>query len=678
MSLFEKSTRGTSTKQMSASNTSNFQILSNMSSSTDKDTLIDEMQQKIGDLLKCNQELCVLRKENESLKQQISNLHIQSISTKEEYDREIEQLKKVISQHIETEKQLNEKLEQLSDSNSKYKSQITQFQYQMSKMQENTEQLSEKYMKQISQNKSTIEDKDKRISELKGQIKELKTQSSIDSNAFLQQKAEFEKLGEESIEYQNQIDQFQKKFKLQNRALKQLNSQVKQKDLSINELQSQIDAYTEHESKLSTEITTLNDSVNGKDHRIQELEEMCAQIIKFCKVENYESVFDYIKKKRHENKMLKRAIKSSQKVMKESQVTYQNNHNAFEEKLIEVSDQRDEARKEIINLREIIKGKEMENENLIIRLARFEKRDLIRGTVSNCNKLLVDRIYRIYSLVDPDKELPTLKSIIHASLMLRRWIKLQGTKKKYEKDGRNWWWLVPNDGDHSDKFYFAVQDKLVQLSDEQKKNEKLTLENSEMSDRIQTLEKEIAQKNELLSENQSRIENMENSIKEKTKILESKVSKEDMDIVCDKYSQLKKYLKSTLASVQQKDEQINELSTSLANIQQDHECSIRESESINAELEEAQKSNEKLQDELELVYHALNEKNREMLLLERKIALGESEKSVMHSHISSVVADNQRLNKADYSSINIRNCEDSDISHRLRIMANNLSGTLCD
>ena len=46
------------------------------------------------------------------------------------------------------------------------------------------------------------------------------------------------------------------------------------------------------------------------------------------------------------------------------------------------------------------------------------------------------------------------------------------------------------------------------------------------------------------------------------------------------------------------------------NAQRTHENSIRDTESITVELEEVQKSNEKLQEGLELVYQALNEKNR--------------------------------------------------------------------
>ena len=115
------------------------------------------------------------------------------------------------------------------------------------------------------------------------------------------------------------------------------------------------------------------------------------------------------------------------------------------------------------------------------------------------------------------------------------------------------------------------------------------------------------------------------------------------------------------------------------NAQRTHENSIRDTESITVELEEVQKSNEKLQEELELVYQALNEKNRELLLLERKVALGESENAIMHSHISSVLSENSRFNHSNRSEvINDRKSSDFDLSKRIKVMASNLTGTICD
>ena len=106
----------------------NIQSLSNMSSSADKDTLIDEMQTKIGDLLKTNQEIVILKKENDSLKQQISINQSQFQSEKETYIKEIEQLKIEIQKHIENEENMMSINEKLKASKIKKTNQLNELQ----------------------------------------------------------------------------------------------------------------------------------------------------------------------------------------------------------------------------------------------------------------------------------------------------------------------------------------------------------------------------------------------------------------------------------------------------------------------------------------------------------------------------------------------------------------------
>ena len=69
------------------------QLLADVDGNTDKDILIDEMRLKLGDLLKRNQELCSIQKENLVLKQEISTLQTEFQKERQQYSAEIEQLK---------------------------------------------------------------------------------------------------------------------------------------------------------------------------------------------------------------------------------------------------------------------------------------------------------------------------------------------------------------------------------------------------------------------------------------------------------------------------------------------------------------------------------------------------------------------------------------------------------
>ncbi|KAK8854062.1 hypothetical protein M9Y10_016613 [Tritrichomonas musculus] len=643
----------------------NIQSLSNMSSSADKDTLIDEMQTKIGDLLKTNQEIVILKKENDSLKQQISINQSQFQSEKETYIKEIEQLKIEIQKHIENEENMMSINEKLKASKIKKTNQLNELQSECLKLQEIIEQTNLKSSEKIEKLKRIISQKDELTNEMQIQINDLKTENSVNSNAFAQQQAEFERISEESVEFQNQVENLEKKSKQQIRTIKTLNKQINDKENSINSLNQTI-------SDLQKENESFEEQITNKTNEMNSLEQKCAKIIKYCKVSDIDELFEHIKKKRHEGKMLKKAIKTSQAILTESQETLQKEMLEKEEKISKINELNEETNQLKNELTSRIETLEKDLERLNCSINHLNRRDVIGRTISKVNKMMINRFQKITFTINNQIEEPTLKSLIHASLMLNRWKQLCGTKKEYANDCRNWWWLGKNDGpEKKDEIIEAIQKYIKDINDEKETNAKL---NQELAD----LRTQNDGKDNLIQQQEEKIKTMNTTINEQSQTIESKVNREDFDAIYNKYTQIKKYMKAILEEVKAKDNKIQELSAMLISAQQGNENNMTQIEKTNSDLAEIQATNEKLQDELELVYSALNEKSRELLLLERKLSFEASENELLHSHIKSVSIDNQRLNPYARDVATFQKCDESDLSQRLQKMANNLSGTLCD
>lgn len=643
----------------------NIQSLSNMSSSADKDTLIDEMQTKIGDLLKTNQEIVILKKENDSLKQQISINQSQFQSERETYIKEIEQLKIEIQKHIENEENMMSINEKLKASKIKKTNQLNELQSECLKLQEIIEQTNLKSSEKIEKLKRIISQKDELTNEMQIQINDLKTENSVNSNAFAQQQAEFERISEESVEFQNQVENLEKKSKQQIRTIKTLNKQINDKENSINSLNQTI-------SDLQKENESFEEQITNKTNEMNSLEQKCAKIIKYCKVSDIDELFEHIKKKRHEGKMLKKAIKTSQAILTESQETLQKEMLEKEEKISKINELNEETNQLKNELTSRIETLEKDLERLNCSINHLNRRDVIGRTISKVNKMMINRFQKITFTINNQIEEPTLKSLIHASLMLNRWKQLCGTKKEYANDCRNWWWLGKNDGpEKKDEIIEAIQKYIKDINDERETNAKL---NQELAD----LRTQNDGKDNLIQQQEEKIKTMNTTINEQSQTIESKVNREDFDAIYNKYTQIKKYMKAILEEVKAKDNKIQELSAMLISAQQGNENNMTQIEKTNSDLAEIQATNEKLQDELELVYSALNEKSRELLLLERKLSFEASENELLHSHIKSVSIDNQRLNPYARDVATFQKCDESDLSQRLQKMANNLSGTLCD
>lgn len=643
----------------------NIQSLSNLSSSADKDALIDEMQTKMGGFLKTNQEIVILKKENDSLKQQISINQSQYQSEKETYIKEIEQLKIEIQKHIENEENMMSINEKLKASKIKKTNQLNELQTECLKLQEIIEQTNLKSSEKIEKLKRIISQKDELTNEMQIQINDLKTENSVNSNAFAQQQAEFERISEESVEFQNQVENLEKKSKQQIRTIKTLNKQINDKENSINSLNQTI-------SDLQKENESFEEQITNKTNEMNSLEQKCAKIIKYCKVSDIDELFEHIKKKRHEGKMLKKAIKTSQAILTESQETLQKEMLEKEEKISKINELNEETNQLKNELTNRIETLEKDLERLNCSINHLNRRDVIGRTISKVNKMMINRFQKITFTINNQIEEPTLKSLIHASLMLNRWKQLCGTKKEYANDCRNWWWLGKNDGpEKKDEIIEAIQKYIKDIHDEKETNAKL---NQELAD----LKAQNDGKDNLIQQQEEKIKTMNTTINEQSQTIESKVNREDFDAIYNKYNQIKKYMKAILEEVKAKDNKIQELSAMLISAQQGNENNMTQIEKTNSDLAEIQATNEKLQDELELVYSALNEKSRELLLLERKLSFEASENELLHSHIKSVSIDNQRLNPYARDVATFQKCEESDLSQRLQKMANNLSGTLCD
>lgn len=506
------------------------QLLADADGNTDKDILIDEMRLKLGDLLKRNQELCSIQKENLVLKQEISTIQTDFQKERQQYSAEIEQLKNELLMQNEKVNNILAKNEKLKSINLDNKNEMRELQTHCQQMKDDLENVYKKYGNQLDELKNIISEKDGVIHNLKIKINELEMQNSVNSNAFAQQQAEFEKLGQETIGYQGKVETLEKKTKQQNKQMKHLNKSIDAKDTSILSLKKKL-------GKIRNENSTLKDTISQNSDAISTYKDKLDQISKLCKSTDYENLPQCISKIKHENKALRKAIKASQEALHEIQESLQQAQQDIENKQFEINNITNESKQIQNELIQKSDSLEMTIRDLNDKIVHFRKRDQVGQTLSRINQLLFERIRKMTLIIENKEETILLKPMVHAAIMLNRWKNLCGTKKEYISDGRNWWWLASSERiEQRDQIIEFLEKNISELNETKEQLKQHKEEIDLLKSKVEELSKDNALKDKSINDQNDTISSLNQEI-------ENKVKKEDFVALYNKYVNIKNSLR---------------------------------------------------------------------------------------------------------------------------------------
>lgn len=415
---------------------------SETSNSANKDTIIDNLQEKMGELLKTNQELCSVRNQIQIIKEK--NIVLQS---------QLEQEKKISSQIPELQKEISEKstliinlknqINDLKQNNDSLNSNIESLKQKIEQItQDSQNELKQKVNMQTSELKATIEIKNNEIQSLKQQLEELKALNTSNNESIIQSRIDKERLmavqadkEKESLLFKEEMAKLTNKFKLIKEKHQKERENSQNLMITLNKYKSEIDKYKQKDQLTKERNEKLEQSLHEAKNLVRQV-----LSIKNPQFQTIEELNNYITHKKEENKFLKNELRTQKKTVKRFAFAIQK----YEEKISNLNTNIAKAKTADASLKTQIETQLKDFEQLNNKLDICQRKLSIIPVYENVTADLRNRLQEILTVIRPEIPEVTVRSLCIFIIMLRRWKNLTGLlPKTYVSDSRNWWWMNP-------------------------------------------------------------------------------------------------------------------------------------------------------------------------------------------------------------------------------------------
>lgn len=415
---------------------------SETSNSANKDTIIDNLQEKMGELLKTNQELCSVRNQIQIIKEK--NIVLQS---------QLEQEKKISSQIPELQKEISEKstliinlknqINDLKQNNDSLNSNIESLKQKIEQItQDSQNELKQKVNMQTSELKATIEIKNNEIQSLKQQLEELKALNTSNNESIIQSRIDKERLmavqadkEKESLLFKEEMAKLTNKFKLIKEKHQKERENSQNLMITLNKYKSEIDKYKQKDQLTKERNEKLEQSLHEAKNLVRQV-----LSIKNPQFQTIEELNNYITHKKEENKFLKNELRTQKKTVKRFAFAIQK----YEEKISNLNTNIAKAKTADASLKTQIETQLKDFEQLNNKLDICQRKLSIIPVYENVTTDLRNRLQEILTVIRPEIPEVTVRSLCIFIIMLRRWKNLTGLlPKTYVSDSRNWWWMNP-------------------------------------------------------------------------------------------------------------------------------------------------------------------------------------------------------------------------------------------
>lgn len=648
------------------------EIYPNLSAaSADRDEIIDQLQARIGELLKVNQELCASKNEKEILIKKQNEIFIEKQSLIEKITY-LETANQNNEAKIDELTQINKKLQ---DENANIKKELDEFKNQF----EIYKKTSKKSYKELIQQKEAelslqCEDKEKQINEISSELNEFKAKDQSNSSAIEQLQNnisiitnKYQKCKQKNENLKNKFKELQK----QNASLQDILEKMKQSNVNN---ENQIQILKEQEQK---NISTIQMQSNQIDELVKKLSDFQSINPNYKNADELKNDIINIK---NAYKQLKSKYQKCSKKLASAVKRLNEQTKAMEGAASDLSDVQDNA----AALQKQIDDDEIEIEKLKKRIEKFSFREITGKSILQANAYLTNKISAIEAKINPEIAKPSFRSVIITVISLKRWISIIGLQKLYERDIRIWWWwLVPTESSNvkSECNSNSIDSILNYIDQKNKTEEKQKIEIEDLksnlnrfSEENQNLQQEINIQKEENQINTNKIEELKEQINELEAQNESKIDKEDFEKVLTKYQAAKTALKQSKEIIRSQDQEIDTLNSQVLNLEQKRKMQhnyLKLSAMTNKNI---QKQLSNATDKIGQLEVELDYRDKENLALERHLNRAEIMESRLKCNCMTMAHRNNCFicdDEPDY-----QKC-DCDIKKKLHIMSQNLVTEYC-
>ncbi|KAK8860285.1 hypothetical protein M9Y10_011949 [Tritrichomonas musculus] len=633
---------------------------SNSVSTNDKENLIDEYQEKMGDMLDCQKELCTVKTQlskvidqSKQSKLQFTQLLQEKDIKLEEANRRIQELQNENDSRIQSEISCNSKVTKYETKCKHYKDIINQLKQELQKKenqnqnQKNEHKENEKKSKnQIIEIQKQLETKNSQISDLKVQLTELKQQGLSTSESFSNQQKQIEGLLKDKEEFESQISKLSDSKEKLKSDLKQSNDEIVVLQATISDQQNSIMKlrkdkikYKQNCSDLMKTVEDLKSQLKQYSEYTQKIQELEGQLSKIQKLYQKET-----KKTNNATNLLSMITSFVGEAYKPKDIL---------SNVRKVCQERDELRQKINkdnqtdnNYKEI----KEQNDNLKSKLANLEKRnsmqklrDVVCSSIENARKEKSEQLLKLARNFGYEKSDITFRSVIITVLLssrLNKIIKEPPEDIVYVKDNRNWFWISKDD---DSKMNNIIIDSAKLLHEYQNEQEQAKKTNEQINDEMNKLESEIKNKKQKLDEREKSLVFLRQEIYRLNEELSSLIDPETYSELNQNFVVLKKQFKALKQNEQKLQDENHQLSEQLEEMTihcQDQENEIN---ALQEEIEVIKVKNEKLIEDIKILEKSQLAKNKELLSLERGIQKAKTTNDRNTAQCQVLALENQNL-----------------------------------
>ena len=435
--------------------------------------MIDEMQEKCGQLLSENRQLHEFKTQNEILRQTIESLEGKISSERNDLKIQISSLEKQNQSLLQRNNELEEKLSEIENQNNELKSTVNSLKVQIheERMKSNDELDSQRERSSRSY-ESSLSAKDQQISELRSIIQNLTDESSAAGGQLQKDREEMSSLKEEN-------DQVKTENRLQLKQLRALSNEVIKLRSDIDSKNKEISDFNEKLMSVEKELEESKESRVSKDGEIAKLSgELTTEKNKVIQltsalpfngdIEEYaHNVKDIIDQK----KKLQIDLSSATGQLKKAANAIRKN----QESINGLSQDVENERLKNVQLQKIIEENETKNSKLITQIKGLSQTRAASISVMRAFSFLCRQIDELSEKMEGKPA--SMRPLITTVILLKRWQLVVGTQQFYVTDQRNWWWLESSMNHR--KTYDIVLEKISNVTSAR---EKVIEENTGLKD----------------------------------------------------------------------------------------------------------------------------------------------------------------------------------------------------
>jgi chromosome segregation ATPase len=510
---------------------------------------MDEMQEKIGELLQRSQELCSAHNQIDILSKRLTEQEQQFQHERDQHRLMIRKLERKQTQNAETIRNFEQQVQQLNDDSAQLMRANHDLKAELSETRQHHEKetfMRQQFEQETTQLKEMIALNEQTIQKLRLQVGKLQTANSYSNNELAFHKAENERLAAEV----SRLEKGKERAKQQTDKLAQTIQELRLKldeELSLNQNMSQAFNTVQRDvRKLRDEAEVMTQTIETKTAELDDAQETIRRVLTFPPgFQDVDALHNFIQVKDDEISTLEEEIRNANATIKKCWKRIKR----LEEQARNHQREYEQSEQKVVSLK-------AEMSHAASLLGKFERtngwqahRLKLMTVCEKINRNLMNQLAALKAALRGEEDVLSFKTLILLSIMLLRWRKLPGSSRDYVTDSRNFWWVHGTELNVQDMIQ-SIATLEQELSDGQESNQNLKDSLEQLRREAQALEGKLKEQEVALQNESHRRAQLAEEFETAARTIEAKIDPqvhqdvtEKLARMTSKYDETKKALK---------------------------------------------------------------------------------------------------------------------------------------